>query len=541
MNSLIEKLKPKKVLISIAASVLMLVMVIAVLPLITRAEEFEEVNPKLQIAKIDGSAEEIKGFTPYVQTTEYTDFNDEGSGDKYTIITDSFINWFPQDDSAIAYKYYGVKQNGNDYIELEATVNMFTNKNDGNFDLSTGAHHPSSGIIFRSDLTNTAAFIMLEVRDSGEVYVVYRDPEYASNLYGCSHQFDAKTVASDNYPLTFRLTLKGTTVQVAYRGVKDAKFSKFTPVKMTGFTKGVYAGFSATSGQQNNPIKATFDSLTIKGIASMGGSGDTSSGSSSTVSEVVDPDIKLSDSENVLLRDTFTDGSLNNTPESTENPIWKLFSERSDVSIKNIEQNRMLYFEYAGCYDVVGSEKWTDYSVSMDMMFTEDCAEGARNQLGLIVRHTSNDWYGYMDYIVTIEKGYYLTVYKLLFGSNMKTGEMNGSNLVYSVNLREVLNDETFTVLGDGKFHNLKVDCFDNVITAYLDDEQIGEFIDVTDKTVDNQVKHVHGQGQAGIYGDAVYAYADNFIVRKLQDDLGGDYDNMIGGNWDQPAPNYIQ
>ena len=77
MNSLIEKLKPKKVLLSISASVLMLVMVIAVLPLITRAEEFEEVNPKLQIAKIDGNAEEIKGFSPYVQTTEYTDFNDE--------------------------------------------------------------------------------------------------------------------------------------------------------------------------------------------------------------------------------------------------------------------------------------------------------------------------------------------------------------------------------------------------------------------------------------------------------------------------------
>lgn len=536
MNSLIEKLKPKKVLLSISASVLMLVMVIAVLPLITRAEAFEEVNPKLQMAKINGNTEEMKGASPYVQTTEYTDYNDENSGEKYTILTDAYINWFPQDDGAFAYKYYGVKSGGGDFIEVEASVNMFTDKNDGTYD-GSAAHHPSTGIMFRSDLTNTASFIMLEVRDGGDVYVVYRDPTYASSLYGCSHQYSSIGVTSEDFPMTFKLFLKGTTVQVSYKGKNDASFKKFTPVSMTGFTKGVYAGVAATSGQQNNPIKATFNSLKISGVASLG-DGNTSSGSSSTVSEIVDPDIKLSDSENVLLRETFTDGSLNNEPEGTENPIWKRFPDRGDVSIINIEQNRMLYLEYAAAYDVAGSEKWTDYSVSLDMMFTEDCAEGARNQAGLIVRHTSNDWYGYMDYIVTIEKGHYLTVYKLLFGTEMKTGQIDGNNMVYKLDLREALNDSTFSVLGDGKFHNLKVDCFDNVLTLYFDDEQVGEYTD-DGSQVYNKLKHIHGRGQVGIYSDAVYAYVDNLIVRKLQDDLGGDYDNMIGGNWDQPAPDY--
>ena len=36
-----------------------------------------------------------------------------------------------------------------------------------------------------------------------------------------------------------------------------------------------------------------------------------------------------------------------------------------------------------------------------------------------------------------------------------------------------------------------------------------------------------------------VYAYVDNIVVRKLEDEFGGDYDNKIGGNWNDPIPNY--
>ena len=36
-------------------------------------------------------------------------------------------------------------------------------------------------------------------------------------------------------------------------------------------------------------------------------------------------------------------------------------------------------------------------------------------------------------------------------------------------------------------------------------------------------------------------AYIGKIEVRELPDPLGGAYDNLIGGNWDRPAPGNFQ
>ena len=40
---------------------------------------------------------------------------------------------------------------------------------------------------------------------------------------------------------------------------------------------------------------------------------------------------------------------------------------------------------------------------------------------------------------------------------------------------------------------------------------------------------------------DSIDIYFDNIIVTKLDDPIGGDYDNFIGGNWDENIPDYAQ
>ena len=77
------------------------------------------------------------------------------------------------------------------------------------------------------------------------------------------------------------------------------------------------------------------------------------------------------------------------------------------------------------------------------------------------------------------------------------------------------------------------MDCFDNRITVKFDDNQVIDYYD-------ESVSYICSVGNVGLEFYQVYGYVDNIIVRKLEDEFGGDYDNKIGGNWNDPIPNYV-
>ena len=80
----------------------------------------------------------------------------------------------------------------------------------------------------------------------------------------------------------------------------------------------------------------------------------------------------------------------------------------------------------------------------------------------------------------------------------------------------------------------MQIDVIDNKITVYWDDKQIayGEDNDTS--------KFFNGFGGIGLYSDKATVSVDNIYVRKLEDYLGGDYDNYIGGKFDEKTPDYI-
>ncbi len=526
----------KRTLVTVISSVLLLAVLISVLAmgaLDASAAEFNDVNPELTLVSIQGDPEQYKEVPVYEHEDSFT----QGDGN-YTLQTNSFVAWFPQDDVAFAYKYYGVKSGGDDTIDASVKANYFTNPDGSAFDLSLGAHHPSTGLMFRSGLTNDASFIYVHVRDGGQVVVVYRDPEYATNLYQCTNQ-NGKDFSEGDYPLEFRMVLKGTIVQVMYRKEGAETWTKFSAVRMSGFRNGVYAGVCAHSGAENQVLQATYSDLVISGVASLNASGEDEGSDATESTEVVNPDEALPAGATVLLRETFTDGKLNNTPEKTENPVWVNFPEAGDTSIKNFDGNRVLYSEYARRWGVAGKETMTDYTASLDMVFTDENAEADYAAIGLIVRHISNLFYGYQNYIVVVQNGYRICVYENFV---QKTVQLVPANIMFEVDLREYYSDETFSVIGDGLTHNLTVDCLDNKLTIYFDGDELGTYTDVgtTNSGTGSDMLVVNGMGSVGIMFYDVYGYADNLVVRDLEDPMGGDYDNSIGGNWDEPIPDYI-
>ncbi len=522
-----------KRIIAVVCSMVLIVTMFAITGVLnTSAAEFSETNPTLELAAIQGDPEGYKSVALYDHESDLSQ-----DGTTYTIDTNSYVAWFPTDDVAFAYKYYGVASSGDDYLEATVKADYFTNTDGTTFDLSQGAHHPSTGLMFRSGLGNDAGFIFVHVRDAGQVVVVYRDPSF-EYLYQCTNQ-NGKDYTAADYPLQFKMKLKAGVVQIEYKGANASTWTKFNPVAIPSFRKGIYAGVAAHSGSEAQTLRATFTELNITGIASLDESGGSTGGNSSVVEEPVTPDEELPNSGNILLRETFTDGTLTAASSSKTNPIWSRFSEGT-AEIKNINGNRVLKAEFGDDWDVVGKATWTDYSASMDMSFTEENAESDYSAIGLIVRHVGNVFFGYQNYMVVVQNGYKICIYENFLQTKVV---LNTANIMKTFNLREIFEDDEYSVLGDGKVHNLKVDCLDNTLTIYFDDQKVGTFTDDCERTKSGNgcdVFAVNAVGQVGVIFKNVFGYVDNIVVRDIVDNLGGDYDNKICGNWDQEIPDYI-
>ncbi len=486
---------------------------------------FYDENPTLEFAAIQGNAEASKNTNLYNHESTL----EQGDGE-YTITTNSFVEWFEQDDVAFGYKYYGVKTNKKDFIEITCDVYYPTVTENSTIDLLEG-HHPSTGIELRSSLENTGSFFNMHIRDQGVLTLIYRDSAYSSSLYSCSAQENLLLLKETDYPISMKVTMSGTTFRAYYKLNGQTEWTTAgNAVALQDFTSGVYAGILAHSGSPELWTVNKYTNLVIQGEQSMNAS--SGGGTTETVPEVVDPDPEYTDST-MLLRETFTDGGLKNGSELATNPMWSNFVDRNGISIVNVENNRMLYSEYGSGADFIGNETWTDYVASMDFMYDADMVDEIDNNIvGLVVRSVQNQFYGYQNYTVAIAGGTELRIYKV-FMTNTTT--LNEGQIVATVPLEE-------NILRDGKIHNIKVIAFDDTLTIYLDGEEMIVWEDNGDIPTGLGIvmKHINSVGSVGVVFDSVYAYVDNITVNALNDQIGGSYDNWVGGNWDVPVPWYI-
>ena len=69
---------------------------------------------------------------------------------------------------------------------------------------------------------------------------------------------------------------------------------------------------------------------------------------------------------------------------------------------------------------------------------------------------------------------------------------------------------------------------------VYFDGELL---LDYTDTATDG---HINLRGGIGFYTNAVDVTVDNILVEKVDDELGGDFDNIIGSRFDEDIPEYV-
>lgn len=495
---------------------LLLIAVVAssvfVLSIQTRAEEYNETNPEFSEARINSDVELQYGVkNAYMQTTSFSQ-----NGDTYGIDTDAFVAWYTTDDIAMLYRQYKVGNTSDDRLTIECTVQSQTPLNAGTSLYSTA----SSGIMMRGSVKDSEsgfASVYLHTRATG-VDIVYR-PNNGEQTYHVS------SGVVPQYPVTLRMEKVGKAYACYF---KNANMSSFKLIAKVGanITGAVYGGIASHCSDVKAPISSVFKNYTAVGVGTLDIPDD--SGLSSSGPEKIDvEDPPMTDK--TLLQETFTDGSMTDGEEAINNPIWT--DPEGEIVTDEGKTNRRWYQAFSDSTAPIGSQYWTDYSVSMDYEIADGVSDMGDDKLILWTRHKDIDPYGYYGVGFSIETKVSLdsdgntTVTPVLV---VYRRYRNGAKIIGSVQQTV----EIPKMIGTG-VHNIKVDCLDNTFTVYIDGNLITTYAD------ENTSPCL--RGCIAIQTQEIECYLDNIIVTKIDDPHGGDYDNYIGANYNEDIPDYIK
>ncbi|MBQ9965838.1 MAG: hypothetical protein IJP22_03835 [Clostridia bacterium] len=473
-------------------------------------------NPEMNFITMDTSENDMV----WVPISSF----EQGNG-KYTIRSNTYCAWYQNDDIAFAYNQFNIGSGKNDKLEYRVTVNSHKPDTKG---VSVLHQNASIGIMMRDSLDPNGAEVFLHIRPQG-VMMVYRPVKGDAS-------FAKYTSIGEQYPTELKLVREGKKFTGYYRKAGTLVWSEVASCAAV-FNGPTYAGLAQHSIEEKVIGKAVCSEVQIEGNGTYSGNTEEDNTTSSKPEEVDPGPEDAPASENILLRETFSDGSLTDGKESKTNPIWK------DTTGKEIiyrsENNRVLSKEFADGYDFIGDQHWTDYEASVDVEFTNLCNAEAKNVFSFYFRHIEQNYYGCFDYYVSIESCDLKVggaIQKDEAGNVMRTQRM----VLYkrqrakfeTAGTALVTIDNIGSMLGDGKLHTLKVKAIDNHLIVFLDGK---EMIDYYDEAYNMNLK-----GNVGIETANTAVYIDNITVTKIEDTLGGDYDNYIGGRFNEPAPEYV-
>ncbi len=514
----------------------------------------KSVNPQLEFAKVKADYATIDGAKRVFEDSDgsYEESGDESSR-RYTIKTNSFACWYDGDQVDYAY----LKIPFNYRVDDEATVTAEVTLNSW----SAFATTASAGILLRSSLNGRASMALAHARPEAMLMVSRTETGKA-----CNSNLNYKEPPRYDNGIRLRMTFVTTG-----KGVGKVKSEyNFTPSNpkswvtiqsgvFVKFDKDIYIGLGASSTERSDLATAVFSDFNVEVTAYEGYQLDedpdnpSSSSSSSSSSEVtLPPDIPPT--EDILLKETFTDGSMFDGEESVENPIWQTTASETTVETNKDKTNRYLAITPVsdGLW-FAGSTDWTDYSVSCDITFPSDISLTNTNTFGLIGRLKYNKLHGISSYSAVLSSKTQ-TIVEDVDGTQVKhtkiiqtltlgyANMMTDKSKAYQTALKTVTlnyldaeDPEAYDLILSGKKNNLRMDLLDNTIKIYWNDEEVISYVDdLSENTNANRIE-IPAYGNIGIYGSNVTVNVDNITVRKLEDPLGGDFDNFIGGRWNEP------
>ncbi|MBP3627481.1 MAG: DUF1080 domain-containing protein [Clostridia bacterium] len=513
----------------IVLSVLFVFVIIVSASFIGSAENvviLEEKDPELTFVKIHGLSEHATNIWKDIEG----EFTQDGS--KTTMTSNGYAQWYELDSLHFAYKKVIFNYGKVATLTAETRLTSWNGKHS-----CAGA-----GLMIRSGTGPEAATVMVHCRPE-YIMITYRSADTMMSIKG--NEINTKP----NYPVDFKISLNKTKVECFYKQASDKTYIKLGSVPFT-YGSSVYIGQSAYSQAENDIAKATFDGFSYQVEAPEGtevSKDETTSSPEDSGTEedqlVLPADPPVAD--DVLLSETFTDGSLFDGEESVTNPIWTTDSNFPEVITTEDNTNRYLYEYMSDSHYLVGDEHWTDYETSLDLTFTDDSAPNEANLVDIYTRLTSIGQYGYHAYVVRFTQ----TIANEIPYRTIQLGVMEGEARIKTTSTITVkdeysggeedtdLNNDGvvgFDYLGNlNEPLHLTIRTFDNKVVVYLNGTEILSYTD--------ESNYIKAMGRIGFSTHNAAAQFDNIKVVKLDDFLGGDYDNKVSDLWEQQTPAYIQ
>ncbi len=475
----------------------------------------EETNPELTFVKIHAVTTERNDVWADIKG----DYSQDG--DKYSISSNGFAQWYEVDSMHFAYK----KVNFNYGKKAELIVETQLDSWEGTDD------NAGAGLMFRSGTHPGASAIQFHARPT-RIMGTYRA---ADGLYSFR---TPELSGAISYPVKFKLVLNKNTVSCYYKQSSNPDYIMFTTVPFQ-YSGSVLVGISAYSQNENQVAEAKFTGFSYQVKAPEGTEvipDDGSGGGDSNVPEEeplapIPEDLPVG--EDVLLYESFTDNSMFEGEESVTNPIWKTSNFGEPEIVTNEEKtNRYLLENDSFFYYYAGNHNWTDYETSVDLNFSSDNDPNLDPRVDLYTRLTTTAQFGYHAYVVRFSGG---NLIQLGYIEGHEALSPEDISNVYS--LKELDGYEYNYLENSNKNINITIRTVDNVINVYMDDGSGSKEIMSAVANHD----FIKTTGKIGFSTKSAIVAIDNIKVTKLEDLLGGDYDNKIGCRWDEPIPEYVQ
>ncbi|MDO4742466.1 MAG: hypothetical protein Q4B04_00315 [bacterium] len=494
------------------------------------AAEFNETNPDLTLVNINSNLEVNYGTPGYDCSGSLK--NASANNGTYELSSNAFCVWDTNDDVTFAYKEFPVAGTDNDNFTMEATILDYYPKDQLHSDAG-------AGLMIRTGLGPNDPEVMFHVRPDNRLMLVYRTSKDGATTASYV-EFDVK------YPIRLRITKVGQKIGFAYLLKGSSKMVEMA-LKLKIRSDGpLYAGFANYS--RNKAVTSTmcFEELTFSGF----GTADGTVVPDSPGDNVEDPDKdvvfeeELPMTDDVLFYESFTDRSILTGKEEKNNPIWDGPYEANIITLKEKREgieygNRVWFMDFDEDNFYAGNEKMSDYIASMDFMFT--AADNASQAVvKLAVRNMKNELYGISNYSAVLSGRNKLALYYKNQATNGITA--NGYEL----------GSVTVDDYADGQWHTLSVKVVDNIIRVSFDDKKDlirHNFVEIGSSVKIGTNPRVLGRGNIGIATFESSVYLDNIIVKAVKDPFGThshpdygtlDYDNYIGGNWNENIPQHI-
>ena len=484
---------------------------------VAKAVEYNEQNPSLTYAIIDSDVEKKYNVDTYTPYGKYTENIASGT---YTMETDGYVVWDKSDDFYFGYRRYDIGSKSSDTLTATVDLTSFTAIP------GCGKYYTAScGLMIRAGLEADAPSILLHVRE-GAIGVLNRKEKGDGTNYTASG-------ATPTDVTGLRIVKKGDKYECFYK-ISGLDWISFKTVKMASDGP-FYAGLALHCSDKKNPVIGTFKNLSVVGSGEYvdnPSGGDDSSDSNDEYKDLPEwEDAPIPD--NCLFYETFTDPYIAKRDGKTvDKPKWKYYNGKVTVSE---DGNRESYYPMIAATDIFGGTKWTDYRTSLDFRVTKDTDPSENDSFTLRVRNKAIETTGYTGYNIKISSTYNVS-------DKTTKCYVEVSRQFRTITDKLIAKSEIPSYL-DYKSHNLAVEVIDNRIKVFYDLKPIIFTVNsqqVTELTDDSEM--VIGYGNVALtMTDSIDVYFDNIIVTKLDDPIGGDYDNFIGGNWNENVPDYAQ